>query len=87
MRRFVFFTGAGLNSLTRQLNASIRAIGVLGSKGLYELRKMCVDTVYHMHGAEAASAYSGDDFKTVKFHYADTSSMNLKGISDAAFGA
>lgn len=60
---------------------------ILGSKGLYELRKMCVDTVYHMQGAEAASAYSGDDFKTVKFHYADTSSMNLKGISDAAFGA
>ena len=78
---------AGLNALTRQLNASIRAIGILGSKGLYELRKMCVDTVYHMHGAEAASAYSGDDFKTVKFHYADTSSMNLKGISDAAFGS
>lgn len=78
---------AGLNALSRQLNASIRSAGVTGSKGLYELRKMCVDTVYHTHGAEAASAYSGDDFKTVKFHYADTSSMNLKGISDAEFGA
>lgn len=79
--------GRALRRIQDELNDSLRAIGLTGSKGLYELRKMCIDRVYHLVGAEAASAYSGDDFKTIKFHYCDTSSMNLHGIGDDAFGS
>ena len=80
--------GWSLSELQRELNIGIRkACGFTGSKGLYELRKLCVDTVFHMQGAEAAAAYSGDDYKTVKFHYSDPSSLNLRGISDNAFTA
>lgn len=78
--------GLSLASLQAGLNAELRAIGFGGSKGLYELRKLCIDTVFHLHGAEAAAAYSGDDYKTVKFHYSDPSSLNLRGISDNSFG-
>lgn len=78
--------GWSIAELQRVLNEDIRkACGFTGSKGLYELRKLCVDTVFHLYGAEAAAAYSGDDYKTVKFHYSDPSSLNLRGISDNAF--
>lgn len=76
----------GIREMQRRLNLDMRSIGFTGSKGMYELRKMCIDRVFRLHGAEAASAYSGDDFKTVKFHYADTSNLNLHGLSDDDIG-
>ena len=41
-------------------------------KASYELRKMCVDRIYHKFGAEMASAISGDDIRTLTYFYADT---------------
>lgn len=49
-------------------------------KGLYELRKICVDHVYQQYGAEKASAISGDDIHTVTRYYADPSAVNVIGI-------
>ncbi len=41
-------------------------------KASYELRKMCVDKIYHLFGVEMAAAISGDDIKTLTYFYADT---------------
>ena len=41
-------------------------------KASYELRKMCVDDIYHSFGVEMAAAISGDDIKTLTYFYADT---------------
>ena len=49
-------------------------------KGLYELRKICIDHVYQHLGAERASALSGDDIRTVTRYYADPSAVATTGI-------
>ncbi len=40
-------------------------------KGVYELRKLCIDTVYHEMGPKYAVALSGDRRETVEYYYAD----------------
>lgn len=64
----------------RKVNKSLRDIGFTGSKGAYELRKLCIDCVYRNFGAEAASAISGDDIKTVLKYYADGSICNIGNV-------
>ena len=49
-------------------------------KGIYELRKICVDHIYQQYGAEKASAISGDDIHTVTQYYADPSAVNVVGV-------
>ncbi len=64
----------------RKLNAELRELGFKGSKGLYELRKICIDHVYQKFGAEMASSISGDDIRTVTRYYADPSVVNMVGV-------
>lgn len=56
------------------MNDEIRKFPELADreKASYELRKMCVDRIYHKFGAEMASAISGDDIRTLTYFYADT---------------
>ena len=51
-----------------------------GSKGAYELRKICIDHVYQRFGAEMASAISGDDIRTVTRYYADPAAVATVGL-------
>ena len=44
-------------------------------KGVYELRKLCIDTVYHELGPKYAVALSGDRRDTVEYYYADPYSV------------
>lgn len=44
-------------------------------KGVYELRKLCIDTVYHELGPQYAVALSGDRRDTVEYYYADPYSV------------
>ena len=65
----------------RALNADLRKSNIFaGSKGCYELRKICVDHVYQRYGAEMASSISGDDIRTVTRYYADPSAVNFTGV-------
>lgn len=64
----------------RTLNKEMRILGFSGSKGCYELRKICVDHVYQKYGAETASSISGDDIHTVTRYYADPSAVNFTGV-------
>ncbi|MBR1871056.1 MAG: hypothetical protein IJ802_04450 [Kiritimatiellae bacterium] len=50
------------------------------NKALYELRKICIDHVYQSFGAEAASAISGDDIRTVTQYYADPSAVTVRDL-------
>lgn len=60
------------------LNRELRANGIFkAQKGLYELRKVCIDHVYQRYGAEMASSLSGDDIRTVMRYYADPSQPNI----------
>lgn len=65
------FTSEDLRKKTQQINKTMRQFGFNGSKASYELRKLCVDSVYKNFGVEAASAISGDDIRTVLKYYAD----------------
>lgn len=61
-----------------RLNADLRAQKLFtGSKGCYELRKICIDHIYQKFGAEMASSISGDDIRTVMRYYADPSQPNI----------
>lgn len=65
----------------KTLNKDLRSRNlVTGSKGCYELRKICIDHVYQKFGAEHASAISGDDIKTVTRYYADPSAVTFAGV-------
>lgn len=61
-------------SVSILVNDEIRKFPELADreKASYELRKMCVDRIYHKFGAEMASAISGDDIRTLTYFYADT---------------
>ena len=64
-----------------RLNMELRSLKIFtGSKGCYELRKICIDHIYQKFGAEMASSISGDDIRTVTRYYADPSAVNIEGI-------
>ncbi len=64
-----------------RLNADLRAQGIFtGSKGCYELRKICIDHVYQRFGAEMAASISGDDIRTMMHYYADPSRPNIGNL-------
>lgn len=67
-------------STFRELNRQLRGLGFKGSKGAYELRKICVDHVYQRYGAEMATSISGDDIKTIIRYYADPSQPNIGAV-------
>ena len=62
------------------LNRQMRGLGFTGTKGAYELRKICVDHIYQEYGAEKASSISGDDIKTVTRYYADPAQPNIGAV-------
>ena len=66
-------TDAPLN----RVNRAMRELGFRGTKGAYELRKLCIDHVYQRFGAEMAVSISGDDIKTITRYYADPSQPNI----------
>ena len=71
----------GARRVFARLNRDLRARKLFGgSKGLYELRKICVDHVYQRFGAEMASSISGDDIRTVTRYYADPSAVNVEDV-------
>ena len=59
------------------LNRKMRGFGFTGTKGAYELRKICIDHVYQRFGAEIAVSISGDDIRTIMRYYADPSQPNV----------
>ena len=59
------------------INYDLRALGFRGTKGAYELRKICIDHVYQKFGAEMAVSISGDEIRTISKYYADPSQPNL----------
>ena len=61
----------------RELNRQMRGLGFGGTKGAYELRKICVDHIYQKYGAEMATSISGDDIKTIIRYYADPAQPNV----------
>lgn len=60
-----------------RVNRAMRELGFRGTKGAYELRKLCIDHVYQRFGAEMAVSISGDDIKTITRYYADPSQPNI----------
>lgn len=69
------------NEVFKRLNRDIRSRHFfLGHKGLYELRKICIDHIYQHFGAEMASSISGDDIRTVTRYYADPSAVTANGV-------
>jgi integrase len=67
----------------RFINAEMRRIGwdrEKYRKACYELRKLCVDAIYHKLGAEKASQISGDNIQTVIKYYADRNRCGFEGI-------
>ena len=64
-------------SVFAELNRQMRALGFTGTKGAYELRKICIDHVYQKFGAEMAVSISGDDIKTITHYYADPAQPNI----------
>ena len=64
-----------------RLNRELRTSKIFtGSKGCYELRKICIDHIYQKFGAEMASSISGDDIRTVMRYYADPSAVSVEGV-------
>ena len=63
-----------------ELNRQMRALGFAGSKGAYELRKICIDHVYQRFGAEMAVSISGDDIRTTIRYYADPAQPNVGDV-------
>lgn len=59
------------------INQDLRSIRFRGTKGAYELRKICIDHVYQKFGAEMAVSLSGDDIKTITKYYADPAQPNI----------
>ena len=60
----------------RRLNGAMRTLGFTGTKGAYELRKICIDHIYQRFGAEMAVSISGDDIRTIMRFYADPAQPN-----------
>jgi integrase len=67
----------------RFINAEMRKLGWHREKyrkACYELRKLCVDAIYHNLGAEKASQISGDNIQTVIKYYADRNRCGFEGV-------
>ncbi len=64
----------------RELNRQMRGLGFSGTKGAYELRKICIDHVYQKYGAEKAVSVSGDNIKTIIHYYADPAQPNIGDV-------
>lgn len=67
----------------RYINAEMRKLGwdrEKYKKACYELRKLCVDAIYHNLGAEKASQISGDNIQTVIKYYADRNRCGFEGV-------
>lgn len=62
------------------INKAMRSMGFSGSKGAYELRKICIDHIYQKYGAEMATSISGDDIKTISRYYADPAQPNIGAV-------
>ena len=82
--RLVALGGVAALALTdevfRPINAAMRSMGFRGSKGAYELRKICIDHIYQKYGAEMATSISGDDIKTITRYYADPAQPNIGAV-------
>ena len=63
-----------------ELNGKMRALGFKGTKGAYELRKICIDHVYQRFGVEMAVSISGDNIKTIIHYYADPAQPNIGAL-------
>ena len=64
-----------------RLNRELRTLNIFtGSKGCYELRKICIDHIYQKFGAEMAVSISGDDIKTITLYYADPAQPNIGAV-------
>ena len=63
-----------------KLNRDMRDLGFVGTKGAYELRKICIDHVYQKFGAEMAVSISGDDIRTITRYYADPAQPNMGNV-------
>lgn len=68
------------DSVFEVINRAMRSMGFRGSKGAYELRKICVDHIYQKYGAEMATSISGDDIKTISRYYADPAQPNIGAV-------
>ena len=79
--KFMEYGGlSGLNvtdGTFNDINFDLRALGFRGTKGAYELRKICIDHVYQKFGVEMAVSISGDEIRTISKYYADPSQPNL----------
>ena len=62
------------------INYDLRALGFRGTKGAYELRKICIDHVYQKFGAEMAVSISGDEIRTISKYYADPAQPNIGAV-------
>ena len=62
------------------INYDLCALGFRGTKGAYELWKICIDHVYQKFGAEMAVSISGDEIRTISKYYADPAQPNLGTI-------
>ena len=62
------------------INKAMRSMGFSGSKGGFELRKICIDHIYQKYGAEMATSISGDDIKTISRYYADPAQPNIGAV-------
>ncbi len=49
-------------------------------KAAYELRKICIDNLFHKLGAEKTSALTGEDMKTIAYFYADVTIADMEPI-------
>ena len=69
---------AGPRSVFDRLNRSMReACGMKDwNKAVYELRKLCIDTVRREQGVDAAVALSGDRRETIDRYYSDPYKIN-----------
>ena len=66
------------NRVYNKINTSMRLACDMSAKGKasYELRKLCIDTVYHTYGADYAVAISGDKRETIEKYYSDPYKIN-----------
>ena len=74
----------GARTVFDKLNKSMRAACGMEdwNKAVYELRKLCVDTVRREQGVDAAVAISGDRRETIDRYYSDP--YKLSGVTPRA---
>lgn len=78
---FVISGGGSHHQLRADLNRCLRELGFSGSKGSYELRKMCADEYARRHGVDTAKAVLGHTLVSGSTaHYVDPSSQVVPTI-------